>query len=182
MANADDVKEMIRKRLEERKAAAAGGDVPTESPEEDLTIEEIIQAELDEDGGPEPDEEEFELTGDEDFVEEDLWEPEDSLSAWFEEGRQAYYNGLNMEEIPFKTEDFEDDGYAAVVVEAWNEGWFAAHGETWTATVLLAARDLIRATTEEEMTKAITEITQGVEVLEDGVVNFDDLAEEFRPA
>ena len=176
MASADDVKEMIRKRLEERTSASKP--VPKVEVEEEVPVEELE---------PEPEEEDFSLFDEGEVLpgfdeREDLDDfGLDTMNAFFEEGRQAYYNGIDQDQMPYAVEDFEDSQqHAELVVEAWNEGWYAAHAETWTALALLAAKDLIAATDEDGMTKAMTEMQEAIKVLEDGVVNFDDLAEEFR--
>jgi len=192
MASADDVKEMIRKRLEERKGAPKPSKelkLPGE-PYEHREIEETMPVPAEElevvASEPEPEEEDLSLFDEDEalpgFEEEADWDDfdPDLMNAFFEEGRQAYYNGLDQDQMPYVAEDFEDSEHAAVVVEAWNEGWYAAHGETWTALALLAARDLIAATDEDEMVRAMTGMQEAIKVLEDGVVNFDDLAEEFR--
>jgi len=166
----EDFKARIARRVKERKAEVV------EEPDFDIVPE---------DEEDEPDYEvEVDNTVDWGFLtdieerswEEDAPEPtdeqllaEDTIEAladhFYQEGYDAFLQGVDSANNPVleAEEVIADDPATEISVQAWDEGWVSGLRDKSIADILLAARGLVTAVTEEDAEEMFTLLAESVE-------------------
>lgn len=156
MRNSDDLKAMIRQRMEERAQMVDKemDSAPFIEDETEPSQEEIAEVE-----------EELDQLYPE---EEDLGGLEEINALLFEveeEGFNGYVAGQQSEENPY--------GDNEPLAEAWHEGWFGAHVQTCTTNILLTAKRLVEAKSPEEAEAEMKNLEEAINIAKE-VLDFDE--------
>lgn len=121
------------------------------------------------------------------FDDEDLEDFEDDaggfndslLEMFYNEGQLAYRAGATLEEVPYSIEDLAEEEMVEIAQATWQEGWMDMHQQSWIATALISAKRFFEAENEEEIAVAAKSLKEALDVLEDGIIDFAELEEEF---